>query len=521
MAISVIDAETDPFKRRRVPAPFIWGYYNGEDYRVFYDTDEFVAFLKTRNDICYAHNGGKFDWHFLLPYVDPYEEILIINGRISKMMLGLCECRDSYNILPIPLSAYKKDDMDYSIMEKSERSKPANKRRIEKYLKNDCIYLYELVSRFISEYGMNLTQAGAAMKQWKKISDQAVPESTPEFYYEMSEFYYGGRVQCFESGIIDADFSVYDINSAYPHAMTHKHPYSTNFKRVDGYQHNADFYTVRCISRGAFPERRGNGGVVFPDDGEMRYYYVTGWEYRAALDTKTISRITVLESITFCGHTDFIDYVKHFYNKRLECKAAQDDAGSLFAKLLMNSLYGKFAANPEAYKNYMVVPMEVIGGLDNLGWKFAGEFGPWGLASSPLEDNKMHFYNVATGASITGFVRAMLWRAICASKGVMYCDTDSIAVRSAGKLALGDKLGQWKHEGTFDRAGIAGKKMYIFRPVSRLEDDYKTASKGVRLTHAELWKVAKGGIVEYERENPSFSVKRAPIFIKREVRKTA
>lgn len=546
--ISVCDAETDPFKRNRVPKPFIWGWYDGEEYLCFKTTDELVAHLERFDGICYAHNGGRFDWHFLLPYAEAYDEVMLINGRISKMRIGLCELRDSINIIPVPLKAYKKDDIDYSIMEAGERDKPANMKKIKEYLKSDCVYLFELIQRFIQDYGMQLTQAGAAMKQWVKISGAKAPVSSGEFYDEISPYYYGGRVQCFKSGIIDGHYQVYDINSAYPYAMLHQHPYSDNFARVEGFTPRADFYRVRCISHGAFPFRglglsdgQTAAGLAFPSDHVEREYFVTKWEYDAAVDTATIERAEVLESLVFMTHTDFSDYVNHFYAYRQKCKENGDEAGRLFGKLFLNSLYGKFAANPANYKNYMIVPMEVIGGLEAVGWQFSGEFGCWGLAESPLAEDRQRYYNVATGASITGFVRAMLWRAICSSKGAVYCDTDSIVVQKRGDdVKLGDKLGQWKHEGDFDRLGIAGKKLYILRGAPgwwmnengdafykkgkcppKCERLYKTASKGARLTKAQLWAVAKGETVEFVPEAPTFSPKKAPVFTKRKIRFTA
>ncbi len=523
MRIAVIDAETDPFKRHRVPKPFIWGFYDGSMYQQFADTEKLIEFLKEQDCICYAHNGGRFDWHFLLHAVEPYDDVMLINGRIAKMRLGLCECRDSYNIIPVPLAAYKKDDIDYAIMEADERDKPQNKRLIEAYLKSDCVYLWELVTKFIDEYGVQLTQAGAAMQQWKKLSTQPVPRTDAVFYHAIAPYYYGGRVECFKSGILEGNYSVFDINSAYPYAMLEKHPYSDNFGVDNGYSVSGDFFRVRCVSRGAFPFRGAvRGGLSFPCDDEVREYTVTKWEYDVALETGTIEDVEVLETLTFMGHTDMSVYVNHFYEKRNECKARGDDAGSLFAKLLMNSLYGKFSANPENYKNYMVVPMEVIEGLPATGWSFSGEFGPWALAAADIAEERQRFYNVATGASITGYVRAMLWRAICASDGVVYCDTDSITCKR-GKVKLGDKLGQWKHEGNFDRLGIAGKKMYIMRGVKGEDGkrEYKVAHKGVKLTHSQLWAVAKGGMVEYVPEAPTFSPKKVPVFTNRKVRFTA
>jgi len=521
--IAVIDAETDPFRKGRIPKPFIWGFYDGERYLQFDTTEKLAKFLVKTDCICYAHNGGKFDFHYLIEYLAAWDYIKIINGRIAQAFIGLTELRDSYLIINEPLSKYKKDDIDYAIMEPGRRDYAENRRKIEAYLKSDCVYLWEMVTEFLRLYGNTLTQAGAAMKQWAKFSNEPPPETDAIFYKAFSPFYYGGRVECFESGIIDTDFSVYDINSAYAFAMTHTHPYSANFERVDGYAKGADFYRINCLSHGALPYRGDGGnsgknyGLSFPHDSRCREFSITGWELAAGIETKSLQRIRFIESIRFMRHTTFAPYVNHFWQKREAAKAAGDILGSLMAKLMINSLYGKFAANPENYLNYMIVPrtesavlaagVPYKGGIGQ--WEFGGDMGCWLLAQRSLDDFQRRYYNIATGASITGFVRAMLWRAIHSSEGVMYVDTDSVAVRRKGAaVAVGSKLGQWKHEGDFDRAGIAGKKLYIFRGKRGKNGarSFKIASKGARLTQLQLWRVAAGGEVFYERETPTYSV---------------
>jgi len=520
--IAVIDAETDPFKKNRIPRPFLWGYYNGSEYHQFTDTQKLAEFIADREEIIYAHNGGKFDFHFLLEYLEPFDNIMLINGRITKMRIGSAELRDSYSIIPAPLSAYQKDEIDYALFEAGIRDKPENFRKIAKYLQSDCVYLWQLVTRFVEEYGLQITQASSAMKQWQKIAPLDVPKTTAEFYADMSVFYYGGRVQCFRHGVINERFAVYDINSAYPRAMMEKHPYSENYATDDGYSPTADFYIVIADAVGAFPYRDADG-LTFPDDGIPREFYVTRWEYEAARDTGALINATVLRSVTFCGHMDFSEYIGKFWALRKEAKEKKDDAGSLLYKLAMNSLYGKFAANPESYREYMVFPQSYAADVAVSGWALGGELGPWVLGQAPLSAERMRYYNVATGASITGYVRAMLWRAICASNGgVIYCDTDSIATTASDPgIALGDALGEWKHEGDFDRAGIGGKKLYIFRGVEKNgKREYKTASKGVRLNNADLWKVAKGCEVSFTPENPTFSPKKPPTFTTRKIKPT-
>lgn len=535
--IAVIDAETDPFRKGRVPQPFLWGYYNGSMYHQFEKTADLAAFISDRDEIVYAHNGGKFDFHYLFPYLEAYDDLTIINGRIAKCNVGLAELRDSWCIINEPLAKYKKDEIDYAIMEADQRRKGANWTKICSYLKSDCVYLWEMVTEFVRRFGPELTQAGAAMKQWREISNDPHDKTDYEFYEAMSPFYYGGRVQCFRSGIIDTDFKVFDINSAYAFAMKHKHPYSANYERISGYAAHGDFYVVDCVSRGALPFRGlggdndSNYGLSFPSDSQVRRYYVSSWELDSAKATRSVDRLTYVETLRFTRHVSFDAFIDKFWALREAAKKSGDVLGVLFNKLIMNSLYGKFAANPDNYHQFMIVPPSdaqsfAAGDIDGItgGWQFGGELGPWLLAQKELDEWQKRYYNVATGASITGFVRSMLWRAIHSSKGVLYCDTDSIAVEAKGAaVVIGNALGQWKDEGAFDRAGIAGKKLYIFRgkPNAEGKRAYKTASKGARLTHAELWTVAKGGSVDYESEAPTYSVAKQPFFTNRRIINTA
>jgi DNA polymerase type B, organellar and viral len=517
----------------------VWEFWDGETRFVTYDTKEFAEYLSEYEGIVYAHNGGKFDWHFLLEYLSPYDDILIINGRIAKAKLGLCELRDSYNIIPVPLAAYKKDEFDYAILEEDQREKGDNPKKILHYLHSDCTNLYELVTRFIDQYGLQMTLAGAAMKQWVALSNQEAPKTDEDFYADFSPYYYGGRVECFESGVLSGCFRKFDINSSYPYAMLQEHPYSDTYTRHDGYVAGADFYDVECISLGALPFR-SHGILEFPCDDQTRVYHVSKWELDAALDTGTIFNVNFLGSVTFVFHRNFADYVTHFMEQRWQCKEKGDDAGSLIAKLFGNSLYGKFAANPENYKNCMIVPLDLAGGLAATEWTFGGELGPWALAECPLEEDRRRYYNVATGASITGYARAKLWRGICSALRPIYCDTDAITCEQPGAdIDIGDNLGQWKHEGDFDKLGIGGKKLYVMRGAKGWWTDengktiyskkkpakgirlYAIASKGARLSERDLWRVARGQTVTYTAGSPTFSVKKPQSFVVRKIRKTA
>src|SRR5215469_9156933 len=119
--VATCDCETDPFLHGRVGKPFIWGYYDGKQFLIFDTTEAFVAYIKTRRVILYAHNGGKFDFMYLLSFVDQVTHCQIINGRIVSMNLGEATLVDSFAAVPQSLKSVKKDEIEYWKMEKESR----------------------------------------------------------------------------------------------------------------------------------------------------------------------------------------------------------------------------------------------------------------------------------------------------------------------------------------------------------------------------------------------------------------
>lgn len=551
--IITIDCETDPFMYGRSPMPFLWGLYDGERYHRFDDAPSMIAYLAEIDCIVYAHNGGKFDYQFILDLLEPFTEITIINGRIARFKIGNAEFRDSWNILPVRLATFGKDEIDFHKLERAVRHK--HMAEIERYNAKDCRSLWEAVTAFTKNYGTALTLAGAAMTFWNKKLKNDKPQSSASFYNQVSPWYHGGRVECFFKGVINAPFHVVDINSAYPYAMMHKHPISVHAEPVTPKEGAAvipqSMYTVEGVSRGALPYHDDRGALIFPNDNEAREFQCTGWELQAAMDTGRLGPHVIRKRLDFLKEIDFVDYVQHFY--RLKASVPKEDPQYTFAKLMMNSLYGKFGANPDRYRSYGIVPLDSVTAAEadpalqlgrNYGpWTWAGTLGGHGLmvGKDPVtgEANAVDspYYCVATAASITGFVRAYLLRhmdKITRVKGgkVLYCDTDSVVYQHPSDditkhpFKLSKELGDWGYEGRFIRGGIAGKKMYAFESQ---DGKYKKATKGVKLQAVDIMRIAEGEEITWQSEAPSFSVhakqkeKGKPIetrFLHRKVRMT-
>lgn len=519
-----IDSETDPFKPGRFPKPFIWGAYNGSEYHEFSETRDMVNFLADRHCLVYAHNGGKFDYHFFLDEIPDNSPVMVINGRLAKFRIGQAEFRDSWNIFPAALAqGGKKFQIDYSILEPHNRENPANRLLIKERLRTDCVYLYEIVQAFIEEFGLHLTQAGASIHAWSKLTGIEKPRTTRTFYETIAPYYYGGRVECFHSGEVNHEFFIIDINSAYPFAMVSNHPWGetvsvgTSLPRRERDIERC-FITLSGISKGALPFRELSGSLTFPSDGEKRIYRVTGWEYLAAKETGCLRAERILQVLQLPLSINFKTYIDHFYE--MKEKAQRGTPRYEFAKRFLNSLYGKFGANPAEYQEYKIVPYSHIDLVEaQQGYMYAAGLGKRALCSRPLSEENAKYLNVATAASITGFVRAYMHRALQTVQRPLYCDTDAIWCHRIGNLDLhATRLGAWDLEAECDYGAIAGKKLYAARTK---KGKWKTACKGVKLNHEEIIRVAKGENVTYIAEAPQYSLKSGVRFIDRKIRKSA
>jgi hypothetical protein len=602
-----IDAETTPFHncgkidcpkchgQGRVPQSFIWGAYNGrtEEYVTFVAelsfsalcTDASIAeqvsrelarqiadFFRDKPTVVYAHNGGRFDYHYLRDEINSDEPVMMIAGRMSRFKIGEAEFRDSLNIFQ---QTRLKDfggklEIEYSKLEPEVRR--AHQEEIEKYLRVDCVDLWNNLARYFRQYGRGLTQAGASMRIWSRMAKIEPPRQTVEQFRRYKPFYYGGRVECFRKGVKETKFQTVDANSMYPFAMLSKHPFSPAAS-VDTFLPplNSDIdrclIRLKCVSDGAFPYRTEQGELVFPNDGVRRTFNITGWEFNAAREFNAIHDIEFIDVHRFPLSIGFEEYITHFYEKRKLAKEVNDKAENIFCKLFMNSLYGKFGSNPggavteeeyeltkeddpgAGYHEYVIVTDDSMGKWQIDGFK---DFKSWGarrLWVRPLPEIRHHYYNVATAASITGFARAHLFRASKQCRGLIYGDTDSLTAEDVSALKIGSELGQWKVELTGRRYAVAGKKNYALESSDTTLMDYhafdsreektghwKIACKGTRLTPQELLYVASGGddlyksdamIIEkrgtlvYKPESPTYSISREiPRFIDRKIRCT-
>ncbi len=487
---------------------------------------------------------------YLLTFVSE-TKAQIINGRIVSMYLGDCELRDSFAAVPEALGSIKKKEIEYWKMEAKHRDE--YRAEILEYLEADCVYLFELMDNYNREAGRQKTIASNALAFCKKLGTDP-GKTNNRFDTNYRVFYFGGRTECFLPGT-HRNIKILDIRSAYPFAMKHDHATGNNFVRQNDFSGmeyddiERSFIVLECHAKGCFPLRtKGSGGLMFPH--EYNQFHVTGWEYLAALELDLISNIKIQSVRWTEKKINFKTYVNHWYKYKENHPKKIDPIGYTIGKIMMNSLYGKLAQNPARYYDYIIVNGGTEVDEEN-GWLWYTEFEGHEIHRRESlwkykEAARVHggewearnlYKNVATGASITGFTRAHLLRAMqtIGFQNVIYCDTDSIISTDRGNLSalsISENIGAWAVEENCARIGhFNGKKLYGVE-LSNGEPCtcgnqhkacklHKIASKGARLTFKDMAAIAAGETIKYLPDAPSFSLANGIDFTDRLIRSTA
>lgn len=513
--LAVIDLETDPFKYGRAPLPFAAGFFDGDIYfQTWGDNciEEMMRFLEEYPEPLriYAHNGGKFDFWFMQSWID--NPLMFIKSRLVKGML--CErheIRDSFSILPVPLRDYKKDETDYSTFEYDKRER--HKKSICLYLQHDCEYLYDLVSQFVDEFGASLTIGSSALKALKKFHPQSHQSRWHDA--EFRPYYFGGRVECFRHGRCDGDFKFYDVNSMYPFVMRdYEHPIGDEYfysKRLP----DSGFYfaDISCDSLGALPVRGKHGGLSFPH-GAYRFL-ACSHEIQTALENNLIKNVKVHAVNRARKTQNFAAFVEKFSARKIQYEVEGNKAMRLFMKLVLNSAYGKFATDPNQFKDTILY--DDIETLLNDGCEYVGQFGTRFLGERSTEIRAYSYHDVAVAASITSAARSVLLHGLSRASNAIYCDTDSIVAEDLDMPLHDTALGAFKNEASANEVYIGGKKMYA---AFLQGEGVKKASKGVQLSYQDIVKVAMGESVLSPIEAPNLRMGKPAKFIARTIAMT-
>lgn len=567
--IAILDMETDPFDNTTEMKirPFLAVLYSDKFETIVIWEENYDKFIHAviraiealpGHFTIYAHNGGRFDFLFLIKGI---RGSVSFKGRgIMSCRVGGHELRDSFHIIPERLANWQKDKFDYTTLSRKRRGD--FKDNIIAYCIADCVYLLDIVKRFIAGFGLKLTIGQAAMHELKKHYD--VEKFSDGWDGYIRDFFFGGRVECLRGrGEFKGAYKLYDVNSLYPHVMaSYQHPVGGFWAYEIRYGDpgpNTVFIDLNCQNNGALVARNEDGETTAQI--KSGRFKTTIWEYQVALKYNLISDVKINMCIDCALRSDFSKFVLPLYENRLRTKQALDDmkkAGlegtpawfdlkseDMFYKLLLNNAYGKFAINPRNFKeNYICdvnesPPAEWFKSMNKLPREerdkyelpvFEGtDYWIWQKPNPGFR-----FNNVGVAASVTGAARAILLEALQHSTWAIYCDTDSIICRVlAGVDISKTALGAWDLEDEFTRVIINGKKLYSTwyksekrRSAEQLADGadprYTVKSKGAsQVTWDEMQAILRGETVVKTNRGPTLNRYGEQYYVKRAIRATA
>ena len=577
--IAVLDFETDPFDNETEAEiqPFMAVLYSDEFAPIVIweeDNERFIAaVLDAINTLpmpytIYAHNGGKFDYMFLIKRLRG--QVKFKGRSLMTAKIGAHDLRDSLHIIPEKLANWKKDQFDY------DKNLPQNRFRyrdeITRYCINDCKYALQVIKKFIADNGLKLSIGQAALSGLQKSHTfvrlgehldgklrGVNTDYTSREHYGKSNgegFFFGGRVECIGGrGHFQGPFKLYDVNSMYPYVMAHmQHPVGGSYEFQSGSPNdNTCFVRLRCRNYGALVSREKDGGITAGK--EYGEFFTTIHEYNAALACDLIDDIDIIQCVDCDTYSNFAEFVVPMYERRQETKRQLHDLAmrgitsgdeydaikleDMCLKFYLNNAYGKFAQNPRKFRERYITDAgdypESGSGWNDVFSSGEHKFTIWEKGKETWNDKdgkyeregKLRFYNVGTGASITGAARSVLMRALHVSANPIYCDTDSIICNHLGDGALisDTQLGAWKIEKEFDEVLIVGKKQYAAKVTGLKEKDKKRIvikNKGAEgVTWREMEKMLLGEIIEKVATGPTITRTMDQYYMRRNIRATA
>lgn len=331
--------------------------------------------------------------------------------------------------------------------------------------------------------------------------------------------YHGGRTECFYIGEIDGPLYQLDVNSMYPDVMRSNLMPTVLigvYRRVSHLE-LAKLLKSFCIVAEVtittdvpvFPQF-SQGKLIFPV-GTFDTVLTTP-ELIHALDNgyvQDIDRVCIYERQNI-----FRDYVDYFYQLRQQAKQRGDKSASLYIKILMNSLYGKFGQRGRVYET-----------VDNIDSK---EIKTWteidadtntviqfrqfaGMVQELKDEPESRDSHPAIAAHVTAYARMKLWYLYqdAGMENLYYSDTDCLVVNQTGYDNLYHSidehaLGALKLERVIKHASIRGPKDYVFDDLFALKGVKSTALWLDRNTvEQEQWAGLRGLMLRGQLDAPT------------------
>lgn len=394
-----------------------------------------------------------------------YDSLKILNFSVEKIAKG-------FN-LPI-----QKLDLDYK--EIREKNHILTQDEIN-YIRNDVEIMARALEIMFSEKLTKMTIGSDALSNYKEINknfNKYFPKIPYEIDKDIRKSYKGGFTYLNDiykeketgNGI------VLDVNSLYPSVMKYeKLPFGEPIFFEGKYEFDCLYplyiQSISCvfeIKKDKIPTIQIKNNMSFlpneyikSSNGDIVTLTLTNIDLELFFEHYNISELTYHSGWKFKAIKGlFNTYIDYWSNKKIQAKKDENNALYTIAKLMLNSLYGKFGLNPDVRSKY----------------PYLNEDGIVKYSLYPAEIRDSIYIPVAS--FITSYAR---YKTITTSQIIkeysikkynkdlyVYSDTDSIHCLFEDDTELKEiieiddyKLGAWKLESKFKRGKYIRQKCYI------------------------------------------------------------
>lgn len=440
--------------------------------------------------------GGNYDFNMIIRGNAPAreeemwnlketEQIRIVDYKVKVMWGRSLEVRSQgvcftlFDVMPFFQSSFVKACDDYLGTDWPGRDiiiKMKQERMVFDYDEMEKIneyndYELETLVLLVEELRKRLFAAGLRITKWygpgaiaayiykqqgiKHCMDQPHTLDDPEFGHAVRAAYAGGRFEVIKTGFnVRNPVYEYDINSAYPYAMTKLPNLSDGeWEKVNGdpgYKHFALYHIRYEAEEGFLGDGWNNPFPLYYRDPHSLIFYppeVSGWfwspEYKMAKEfvAKHGGSIIIDSAYVFHENGDRpFQFVKDMYDERQRLKR-EGSGAQIGLKLGLNSLYGKMA--------------------QQVGWE---------------EDRLPPFHQLEWAGYVTSHCRAQIMTAIMDKlDSVVAFATDAVFLTEKIDVPISNQLGDWEQI-TFTNMSMLQSGIYF----GIVDGEFVNRTRGVR-----------------------------------------
>lgn len=430
---------------------------------------EFILSWLFQNGFEFSVKRETKTFHTMISSTGKFYQLTITFEKKGKQKARQVTIRDSLKKLPFSVSRIakafelpeQKGEIDY------EAPRPVGHEMTEeekKYITDDVV----IVARALQEqfaHGLEKLTVGAdALNMFKELTgnkwNSLFPEINLYIDSQIRRAYRGGYtyLKTEHQGNIIGDGCVLDVNSLYPSVMYSKPlPVGVPLYFKGKYQPNPmyplyiqHFTCMVKLKKGKLPTLQIKNNPFFigtqyiEETEEPVELFMSNVDLDLLHEHYDVDILYNVGGYMFMEQTGiFQDYIDFW----TEIKVSSTGGKRELAKLMLNSLYGKFATNPD------ITPKIPTFGEDGVVHYVVGE-----------PDFRKPVYT-PVGVFVTAWARDTTIRAAQANfDRFIYADTDSLHLLGTEMPNLNihpTELGAWKHEGNFTKAKFLRAKTYM------------------------------------------------------------